>query len=282
MSKSKITAVLTLAASAFISACGDSSGPGSVDANAALQSLAIALQQGGAMQGSPTTPDISTAFSAIAPLLTRTSVVVDGVQQPMFAIGIRESFPPGTCEENLYIDPAFPPDPGVCTSPSLNTALIFWQSHSASAAPDRMLFVITDPGTTKFDFNDPSGADVSALAFYLQGQDKIWISQSGSITTNVASLNQSCSITLPPYVKTATCSFASFDEQAQMVFEPFDLSDPPSTAQTTISIPRQTVPGLWLAITETQPAGIPFLANRVGNRLAPRLAGIWPGFVRTR
>jgi hypothetical protein len=282
MSKTKITAVLALVASAFLSACGDSSGPGSIDANAAVQSLAIALQDGGAAQGSLTTPDISTTLSAIAPLLTRTSVTVGGVSQPMFAIGIRESFPPGTCEENLYVDPDFPPEPGVCTTPSLNTALIFWQSHSANEPPDRMLFVVTDQGSVDFDYTDPALDVTPAIGFYVEGVDNFLVSVSGNVTSNVASLNQPCSITLPPYAKAATCNFASFDEQAQMRFEPFDFTGQGTATQTTISIPRQTLPGLWVAITQTQPVTIPILANRVGGGLAARIARIAPAFIRKR
>ena len=282
ISKSKIIPVLTLAASALVSACSDSSGPGSIDAGAAVQSLAIALQDGGASQGTLTTPDLSTALSAITPLLTRTSITVGGVSQPMFAIGIRETFPAGTCQEKLYVDPLFPPDPNVCTPPSLSTALVFWQSHSANEPPDRLLFLVTDQGSVDFDYTDPAGTLTPALGFYVESVDNFLVSVSGNVTSNVTSLNQPCSITLPPYAKTATCNFASFDEQAQMQFEPFDFTGQGTATQTTISIPRQTVPGLWVAITETQPVTTPILANRLGGGLAARVARIAPAFIQKR
>jgi hypothetical protein len=199
----------------------------------------------------------------------------------MFALGVRESFPDGTCEENLYVDPAFPPLPGTCTPPTLGVALIFWQSHSANEPPDRMLFVITDPGAVNFDFvTTPPDVGFPAFALYVQDQDQVWSSLSGSLTSSVASLNQSCSFPLPPYAKTATCSFASFDEQGQMVFEPFDF-DQTNTARMTIAIPPQTLRGLWLAISETQPVTIPMTASRF-RLLAPRLARFAPGVVPTR
>ena len=282
MSKSKIVPILTLAASAFVSACSDSSGPGSLDPASAVQSLAIAFQNGDGAQGTQATPDIATALSAIAPLLTRTTVVVNGVSQPMFAIGVRQSFPAGTCEENLYVDPAFPPPPRVCTPPSLGTALVFWQSHSAKEPPDRFLFLVTDPGTINFDFTNSTGDIIPTLGAYIEGQDKIWISNSGSITSNVASLNQPCNLTLPPYAKAATCSFATFDEQAQMVFESFDFNVNGSTSQATITIPRQTVPGVWVSISETQPVTVHTVANRVGGGLEARLARIAPGLLQKR
>lgn len=282
MSKSKIIPILTLAASAFVSACSDSSGPGSIDPASAVQSLAIALQDGGASQGSLTTPDLSTTLSAIAPLLTKTSITVGGVSQPMYAIGIRESFPAGTCQENLYVDPLLPPDPNVCTPPALSTALVFWQSHSANEPPDRMLFVVTDQGSIDFDYTDPAGEVTPAIGFYVEGVDNFLVSVSGNVTSNVTSLNTPCNITLPPYAKAATCSIASFDEQARMQFEPFDFTGQGTATQTTISIPRQALPGLWVAITQTQPVTLPILADRIGGGLAARAARIAPPFIHQR
>jgi hypothetical protein len=199
----------------------------------------------------------------------------------MFAIGLRESFPEGTCEENLFVDPAFPPEPGVCTPVSLSNALVFWQSHSSNEPPDRMLLVIADPGTVSFDFATTS-PDVAfpAFALYVEGQQDGWASLSGTLTSSVTSMNQPCSVTQPPYAKAWTCSFASFDEQGQIVLEPFDL-DQTSTARMTIAIPRQTLHGIWLAITETQPVALPLLANRF-RLLAPQLGRVTPSFLRGR
>ena len=49
---------------------------------------------------------------------------LDGAAQGMYAIGLRESFPAGTCEETLFIDPLFPPEPGVCTPPGLGVVTL--------------------------------------------------------------------------------------------------------------------------------------------------------------
>jgi hypothetical protein len=291
ISKTKIIPALLLASSAFLAGCGDSSGPGSVDANGALQSLALGFQDGSAAVGSLTTPDIGAAFGGIAPLLTRTTLTIDGKSQPMFGMAFRESFPAGTCEESLFVDPAFPPPPGVCTPVSLNTALVFWQSHSANEPPDRMLFVVTDLGTVDFDFSatdfdvsTPSTTSFPAFAFYLQGQNDLWASLSGTITTAVTSMNQPCNVPAPPYAKTSTCSFAAFDEQGQIALEPFSvdqLTIGTPTKQMTIAIPRQTLHGLWLSITEIQPITFPVLANRF--RLLPsRFGRIAPGLLPAR
>lgn len=272
--------IAAMTTAALLSACGDSSGPGSVDANGALQSLALGLQAAGGV-GSPTTPDLTGSFNSIAPLLTRVNITIDGSSQPMFALGFRESFPDRTCEENLFVDPALPPDPGVCTPPQSSVALVLWQSHSAHEPPDRMLLVVADPGAVSFDFTaTPTGLDIlPAFAIYVQGQQDMWSSLSGTLSTAVTSLNQPCTVNLPPYAKSATCSFANFDEQGQIVFEPFTF-DQTSTKRLTINIPRQTLHGFWLSITEVQPVTFPLVGNRlIPGMLAPRLA---PLLTRTR
>jgi len=271
------------ATSASAIACGDSSGPGSVDANGALQSLALALQ--GAVTFSPlTSPDVGTSFAGIAPLLTRTTITVDGQSQPVYALGVRESFPAGTCEEDLFEDPDFPNDPAICTPTSQTTALFFWQSHSANEVPDRMLLVVTDPGTVDFGFDGSVEPDLSAFAFYTEGENLPWASLSGSLTTAVSSLNQPCPSTqLPPYAKSGNCSFAAFNEQGQIELEPFTFDEPTVPAQKTIVIPSQTVHGLWLDITEVQPVPLTPPVTIFEQRvLPPRLARLAPRVIRAR
>jgi hypothetical protein len=253
-----LSAISTFAL-AFIVACGsDSIGPASVDATAALQSLALGLQTVGGTQD-PTAPDLSTSLGAVAPLLSQVGVTIDGASQNMFAFGLRETFPAGTCEETLFVDPLFPPEPGVCTPPPLGLSLILWQSHSASEPPDRMILIVADAGTSNFDFSSSSEV-LPAFALYLQGQDNIWGSLSGTLTSQIAGGSQTCNIPLPPYVKSGACSIATFDEQGSIVFEQFTL-DAPSTQRVTIAIPHQTLNGLWLAISEIQP--VPATANRL-------------------
>jgi len=238
-------------------ACGsDSTGPSSLDSNAALQSLSLGL---GAISDleSPEAAPLNASFSAIAPLLDQINVTIDGTSRTMFGLGLRESFPAGTCAETLFIDPLFPPEPGVCTPPFLGLALVLWQSHAANAPPDRMIFIVGDVGTSSFDnlITSPSDLVLSLVAIYLEGQDSFWISASGALTSQVAATSQSCSIPLPAFAKSATCSIATFDEEGAISFE--QLSDVPSTARLNITIPRQTVHGIWQAVTETQPITLP-------------------------
>jgi hypothetical protein len=275
-----IPAISTFAV-AFMAACGsDSTGPGSVDAAAALQSLALGLQTVGGTQD-PTAPDLSTSLGAVAPLLSQVSVTIDGTSQNVFAFGLRETFPAGTCEETLFVDPLFPPVSGVCTPPPLGLSLILWQSHAASEPPDRMILVVADAGTSNFDFSS-SVEVLPAFAIYIQGQDNIWGSLSGTLTSQIAGGSQTCDIPLPPYAKSGACSIATFDEQGSIVFEQFTLGAP-TTQHVTIEIPHQTLRGLWLAISEVQP--IPVAANRLttwllGARLNQLGAHVVPGLSR--
>ena len=278
----RVLPAISIFAVAFMAGCGsDSTGPGSVDATAALQSLALGLQTVGGTQD-PTAPDLSTSLGAVAPLLSQVSVTIDGAAQNMFAFGLRETFPAGTCEETLFPDPLFPPEPGVCTPPPLGLSLILWQSHAATEPPDRMILVVADAGTSNFDFSSSTLEVLPAFALYIEGQDNIWGSLSGTLTSQIAGGSQTCDIPLPPYAKSAACSIATFDEQGSIVFEQFTL-DAPSTQNLTIAIPHQTLHGLWLAISEVQP--VPVTANRLANgflgaRLNQLRSRVVPGLTR--
>jgi len=261
-----VSALGIFLSAAMMSGCGsDSTGPGHVDSSTALQSLALGLQSMGGT-GSPTTPtDANALFGGIG-LLDQVNVTIDGAAQTMFGLGLRETFPAGTCLESLYIPPV-PPPPGQCTPPALGTAVILWQAHSATTLPDRMIFIATDAGTVNFGLASTPLNGMPAFAIYLEGGNDLWSSPSGSITSQITATSQTCNFPLPPYAKTATCSVATFDEQASIVLEPFSLALP-GTQQLTIGIPRQTLHGLWLSISEVQP--VPLTG---ANRLVPGLLG---------
>lgn len=255
----------------MLSACGDSSGPSKLDSSAALQSLAL----GTGTLASVETPGVApmmTDFGEIAPFLDQINVTIDGSSQTMFALGITETFPAGTCVENLFIDPAFPPLPGQCTSPELGLGVLLWQSHSASAPPDRMIFLIAGVGTTNFDFSSifydigPTPPPVPGVAIYLENVGDIWLSLSGTLTSQIAATTQSCGLPLPPYAKSGSCSIATFDEQGTITFAEFSETGP-STKRLVVTIPRQTIHGLWQSITETQPitVGGPWDYNRASG-----------------
>lgn len=251
ISDSRKAPVLLAFAIASIAACSDSTGPVNLDSSSALHSLAIGLNQLGG-SGTPSAAEAAATFDAIAPLLDKVNVTIGGASQNMYAFGIRQSFPAGTCEETVFADPQFPPDPGVCTPPSLGVTVILWQSSSASLPPDKLIFISGDVGTSNFDF--ASSTTFPALAIYVAGPDKFFISESGTLTTQVTSLDQTCSIPLPPYAKSGTCSIATFTEQGSIMMSEANLDGPNQTLA--VGIPSITLDGLWLSVTEVQPVPV--------------------------
>jgi hypothetical protein len=247
-----------------ISACNDSTAPGKLGPSAALQSLALGM--GSLLVApSPIPPAMDESFGDLASVLDQVDVTIDGKTQTMFALGMRETFPEGTCMENVFVFPSFPPEPGMCTPPLQGLGVILWQSHSAFEPPDRMILIVADVGTIDFDFTSFTEYDVttvpaelpfSGVAMYLEGEDNFWMSLSGSLTSQVAATSQSCGMPLPPYAKSGACNIATFDEQGTITFERF-TEDGPSTQRLNVTIPRQTIHGLWLNITETQPYAFP-------------------------
>jgi hypothetical protein len=261
-----------------ISACGDSTGPGKLEPSAALQSLALGM---GSLLvvPSPIPASMDQSLGAIASVLGEVDVTIDGRTQTMFALGMRETFPAGTCLENVFIVPSFPPEPGVCTPPDHGLGVIMWQSHSAFEPPDRMILIIADVGTVGFDFDSfviydptavPTTLPMPGIAMYLEGEDNFWVSLSGSLTSQVAATSQSCGLPLPPYAKAGSCSIATFDEQGAITFERFTEDGTPSAQRLNLTIPRQTIQGLWLNVTETQPVTLPDFQRNSLKRMLRR------------
>ena len=231
-----------------LAACGsDSTGPGTnIDAASALQSLALGIGT-----GSTTTIFGPSSLASLASQLDQINVTIDGKSQSMFALGLRESYPAGTCEEDLFIDPLIVNPPGQCTPPPVEFGLILWQSHSADTPPDRLALIAGNPGPMNFaDLTTGTGAP-PGFAILTVGQDNIWVSVSGTLTSNVSATSQSCAVPLPPYAKSGSCSVATFDEEGTINFEPITGS-----TTTTLVIPRQTIHGIWQTITETQPVTV--------------------------
>jgi len=236
-----------------LSACGsDSTGPSELDPSAALQSLALGMGSTLAVR-STMGVSMDASFGQIAPLLDQIDVTIDGTSRSMFALGLNESFPDGTCQEDLFFFPTLPPGTEICTVPTLGLGLLLWQSHSASAPPDRLIFIVGHVGTSNFDIFT---GFTSAVAIYVQGVDNFWLSQSGTLTSEVAATSQSCSLPLPPYAKAGSCNVATFDEEGTITFEEYSDTGP-TAKHLSVTIPRQTIHGLWQAITETQRVSLP-------------------------
>jgi hypothetical protein len=230
-----------------LAACSDSSGPNNLDSNAALRSLSLGMS--GLVDGaSPAAGSLAASLGAIAPILDKVDVTVDKTTHTMFALGFRETFPDGTCEEQLFL-PSL--EPGICTPPSLGVLLVLWESHAENAPPDRLIVIAADEGPTNFDSFNFDAAIFPGFALYLEGQnvDNAMLSETGTLTSHVGATGPTCDIPLPPYAAAATCSIASFDEEGTISFSA--LTDNP-TANKVATIPRQTLHGIWEKITQTK------------------------------
>ena len=228
----------------FLAACGsDSTGPGTrLDATAALQSLSLGMGTNGV-----NTVYGPSSFAGLASQLDQINVTIDGKSQSMFALGLRETYPPGTCVETLIVDPLVVYPAGQCTPPPFVFSLILWQSHSADTPPDRLALIAGSPGTINFDDLTTVAGAPPGFAIYTAGQNEVWVSVSGTLTNTISATNQSCAVPLPPYAKSGSCNVATFDEEGTINLEPV-------TGTTTIAlvIPRQSLRGIWQTITETQ------------------------------
>ena len=238
-----------------LAACTDSTGP-DVDAEGALRSLSMGLST---FSGPGTVLLAPMDLSAAASYLDQAVVTINGSSQTMYAMGMRQTFPAGTCMETLFIIPDLPAVPGECTPPPLGMALVFWQTRSSRARPDRILVIAGDVGANNFNFMDAIAAGSTSLpgfAMYLEGHDKLWFSQSGTLNADVAKTGETCSIPLPPFAKSAVCNVAAFSPTGEITFEDADFYGP-GGATLTISISQQTVRGIWQEITETKPYAFP-------------------------
>jgi hypothetical protein len=133
-----------------------------------------------------------------------------------------------------------------------------------------MIVIVADAGTSDFSFPDvfSESLPIPAVAMYMQGQNSLWLSLSGSLTSQVAATTQSCGVPLPPYAKAGACNVANFDEQGSITFEEISenailSSSGPAPKQLILSMAPQTLHGLWLDVTETQRAGTPWDYNRL-------------------
>jgi hypothetical protein len=225
-----------------LSACvTDSFGPaGPFDNTGALQSLVLGIGPTGA---SDIFGPAVTSLGSFASHLDQINVTVNGVAQTMFALGLQENYPAGTCVETLIVTTN---PPGTCTPLPYSLGVIVWQSHAANVPPDRLAFMIGNPGTN--DFLDPGTGVSYPLGVYFEVGNDIWDSQSGTLTSNVAATTEACIVPIPRYAATGSCSFATFDEEGTINFVPESTTIP-----VTIVIPRQTFRGILQTITTVVP-----------------------------
>lgn len=245
-----------------LAGCGDSSGPIAVDDEAALRSLSLGLGR-----GSPGLPFAlrPTALGTSARGIDQIDVSINGTTNRMYALGLRITYPAGTCVESMVVVASFPSPAGQCTPPPLGLVLVLWQTSSGSRPPEKMAFISADVGTTSFaNFSDPSSdfTFFPAFAMYIDNREELWTSVGGSLTSQVSATNETCNVAPPAFASQSTCHYATFDESGQITFERFDFTvfgpGASSTRETLdLAIPRQSIRGILQAVTQIRPVTIP-------------------------
>lgn len=229
------------------SACSDSTGPIDLDPASALQSLALGLPDAGgygdALVGSLL---IRESLGGLSPFVGRAAVTVDGAWQPMYALAMHIDFAPGTCRQTIF--PMGPHDTG-CTQPYLGVGIALWQSRSANAPPDRLIVLLTDVGGSDFGLFPDLGGH-SGYALYA-GDNLRGLYESGTATTSVTQATAPCGTPLPTFAKTGACNTATFDVDGTITFA---MDTDNCCVTQTVTIPRQSIPGLWMAISEVKPS----------------------------
>src|SRR5215212_6379865 len=145
VSKRQFSVVIGAAFALSLAACSDSTGPRSTDADGALQSLVMGL---GGMTGTGSIIGMQMGGSAskLAHFVDQVDVTIGGKSYTMYGLGMRVTFPAGTCLNTLFTAPSVIDLSLPCEDPLLTTSLIFWQSSSRFTPPDRLLIISGDPG----------------------------------------------------------------------------------------------------------------------------------------
>lgn len=256
-------ALLTFAA-VSLAGCNASTSSSSLDSNSALQSLALGLTQLPlGYEDSPSPAEIKASFAAIAPLLDRVSVTVDGVSQEMYAFSTRATFPAGTCAEAVFTGPQAPRLPGACTplNPGIQTFL--WQTRSAAKAPEKLIMIISDIGTNGFDHSTvtmtfPSDGKPNVQQPFFQmfavyaAAGKLFGAKSGSITSSMTPSGSNCEVPLDPFAKSETCHFAKFTVSGAIEMGE-SMEQGPAASTVSLGIPPIAVDGLLIDVTAMQP-----------------------------
>lgn len=251
---------LAIAMIALAACGGDSTGTGTVDADDALRSLRLGFSPG---SGVALPFGLSPSALASPSGLDQINVTIGGTPHTMYALGLRVTYPTGTCFETIFVSPSTPP--GQCTPPPLGLVLVLWQTRSGSRTPDRMIFIAANVGTSEFGGLPSQVGTISvppAFAVYVNGPE-IWAAEAGILTSQVTATSETCAVTPPPFAMSATCHIATFDETGQITLElvDFELGNPPGVApigqMTELIIPRQTIRGIVQTVTEISPVTLP-------------------------
>ncbi|MGI8548855.1 MAG: hypothetical protein ACR2M1_16275, partial [Gemmatimonadaceae bacterium] len=181
-------------------ACGgdNSTGPRtstpSVSAQEALRSLTAGLASTGGTMPAGSALGTASIGSVTTSQVGRASIIIDGKSVQAFVLAAQTTFPGGTCLEQLIPTPGPTTPQTTCTAPPTGLVLIFWQTSSPSAPPDRIVIVYADLGRATFSDFATLGSQPATLppfAMYVERGGAISISSSGSFTSSIKGVDQS-------------------------------------------------------------------------------------------
>lgn len=254
-SRTRITAISLLILAV---ACGgdNSTEPGTstpaVSAQDALASLASGLSGTTMTTGGAAALGTASIATITASQVGQATVIVDGKSVQTFALAAQATFPPGTCLEQVVSTLSTTPPRSACTAPPAGLVLILWQTNSATARPDRIVIVYADLGSVTFSgFAALASAGITypPLAIYLERGGAISVSSAGSFASSIKGTGQACSLPVPSFATSATCTRATFSTAGHISFTSVPLNGAAATGSHSLELPPTEVPGFIENVT---------------------------------
>lgn len=242
-----------------LAACGGDNGtsPRPVSPLTTGDALASLTNGMGGVSGS-VLPAGSTLASGVlstlpAAAVGQATVQLDGVPTTMFALGMRTTYPAGTCLEQLVGAPGISLGTS-CTAPPGGLVLVLWQTESASVAPDRIILIMADLGSVNFaDLSSATasapGASFPPIAVYLERSGALWFANAGSVSSAATPTARTCTTPRVGFIATATCSFAAFASTGHISFAPLPFTGSVTSGSHSLDISVSAIPGIVTNVT---------------------------------
>ncbi|MGI8510827.1 MAG: hypothetical protein ACR2MQ_16080 [Gemmatimonadaceae bacterium] len=196
----------------------------------------------------------SGALSALpSAAVGQATVQLDGIPTTLFALGMRTTYPAGTCLERLVGAPSISSGTS-CTAPPGGLMLILWQTESASLAPDRIILIMADLGSVNFaDLSNATafvpGASFPPIAIYLERSGALWFANAGSLSSAAVSTAGTCTTPRVGFIAAATCGFATFASTGHISFAPLPFTGSATTGSHSLDISASAIPGIVTNVT---------------------------------
>jgi len=94
---------------------------------------------------------------------------------------------------------------GIQRTLKLTSVVVTHDMGTAFSVSDRLAMIAGNVGTINFEDLTTIPDAVPAFAIYTDGQNDVWVSVSGTLTSNVSATSQSCAVPLPPYARSGSC-----------------------------------------------------------------------------